>query len=378
MLPTTTSLQQTADNSASASNMAAANRAATVWAILLVMVGCGLNNLSLEFIIRSDPSAGNIVTFAQFVCIALEGLYVHLDWSAGGQVRAHRLTGGSSSDKPAATRWLPRLQERVIPLSHYVAMVTIFFTVATLNNAALGYQIALPLHMVFRSGSLIATALIGRLVFKEVYSWSQYLAVLIVSCGIFAATMASAQAQEAPAYAKDPFDLWTWTVGVAMLFVSLVLSSVLGFYQTYAYRTYGGAGKKPYRETQFYSHALALPCFALVWPDIVRHAQLWSSFPATEVLGVGAVPTVWLHLVANVLTQYVCISGVFMLTGTVSPLTTNLVIALRKFGSLVISVYYFGNAFTPTHWAASVAVFVGTFLYSVSQSHAPGGGKKAE
>jgi UDP-xylose/UDP-N-acetylglucosamine transporter B4 len=125
-------------------------------------------------------------------------------------------------------------------------------------------------------------------------------------------------------------------------------------------------------------HALALPCFALVWPDIVRHAQLWSSFPTTEVLGVGPVPTVWLHLVANVLTQYVCISGVFMLTGSVSPLTTNLVIALRKFGSLVISVCYFGNTFTATHWAASVAVFVGTFLYSLSQSHTPGGGKKAE
>jgi UDP-xylose/UDP-N-acetylglucosamine transporter B4 len=120
---------------------------------------------------RSDPSAGNIVTFAQFVCIALEGLYVHLDWGAGagGQARGHRLIGGggSSSDKAG---WLPRLQERVIPLSHYVAMVTIFFTVSTLNNAALGYQIALPLHMVFRSGSLIATALIGRLIFKEVYA----------------------------------------------------------------------------------------------------------------------------------------------------------------------------------------------------------------
>ena len=28
--------------------------AATLWAILLVMVGCGLNNLSLEFIIRYE------------------------------------------------------------------------------------------------------------------------------------------------------------------------------------------------------------------------------------------------------------------------------------------------------------------------------------
>ncbi len=110
-----------------------------------------------------------MVTFAQFLCIALEGLYMHLDWP-----KAPRLTPRGGPDKPATstaslvTGWLPQLRERVIPLGHYVAMVAIFFTVSTLNNAALGYQISLPLHMVFRSGSLIATALIGRLFFKEV------------------------------------------------------------------------------------------------------------------------------------------------------------------------------------------------------------------
>jgi UDP-xylose/UDP-N-acetylglucosamine transporter B4 len=130
------------------------------------------------------------VTFAQFVCIALEGLYVHLEWPSGRETASNRITGDKA-------RWqLPRLSDRSIPLGHYLAMVAIFFTVATLNNAALGYQIALPLHMVFRSGSLIATAVIGRLFVNEVYSWAQYLAVLIVSCGIFAATMASAQAKE--------------------------------------------------------------------------------------------------------------------------------------------------------------------------------------
>jgi len=326
----------------------------TLYAIFLVMFGCGLNNISLEFIIRLDPSAGNIVTFAQFLLIALEGLYVHMEWPEKRQ--------------EGNTSWwwfLPRLRGRVIPLAHYLVMVAIFFTVSTLNNAALGYQISLPLHMIFRSGSLIATALIGCIFFKENYAWSQYIAVLIVSCGIFAATTASAQAK-APVYEKGAFDLWTWVLGVMMLFVSLVLSSVLSFYQNYAYRKYGDTANKPYRETQFYSHALALPFFVIIWPDIVKHAELWSTFPTTEITGIGAVPVIWLYLLANVVTQYICISGVFMLTGNVSPLTTNLVIAVRKFASLAISVFYFGNLFTATHWMAAIAVFFGTFLYSVS------------
>lgn len=84
---------------------------------------------------------------------------------------------------------------------------------------------------------------------------------------------------------------------------------------------------------------------------------------------------IWLYLLANVVTQYICISGVFMLTGNVSPLTTNLVIAVRKFASLAISVFYFGNLFTATHWMAAIAVFFGTFLYSVSNKP-PATGRK--
>ncbi len=45
----------------------------------------------------------------------------------------------------------------------------------------------------------------------------------------------------------------------------------------------------------------------------------------------GEVPTIWLHLAANVITQYICISGVFLLTGSLTPLSTTLVISIRKF-----------------------------------------------
>lgn len=102
------------------------------------------------------------MTFAQFLFVALEGLYMHLEWTGSSEGTLRKGPG----DEPS--RW-PRLRERCIPIPHYLAMVAIFFTVSTLNNAALGYQISLPLHMVFRSGSLIATAVIGRVFVKEAY-----------------------------------------------------------------------------------------------------------------------------------------------------------------------------------------------------------------
>ena len=37
---------------------------------------------------------------------------------------------------------------------HYVFMVAMFFTVSVINNYALNFNIAMPLHMIFRSVSI--------------------------------------------------------------------------------------------------------------------------------------------------------------------------------------------------------------------------------
>ena len=43
-----------------------------------------------------------------------------------------------------------------LPLRYYAVMVTMFFTVSVVNNYALNLNIAMPLHMIFRSVSLPA------------------------------------------------------------------------------------------------------------------------------------------------------------------------------------------------------------------------------
>ncbi len=75
-------------------------------------------------------------------------------------------------------------------------------------------------------------------------------------------------------------------------------------------------------------------------------------------------PVLWAYLVLNTLTQYVCISSVFVLTTECASLTVTLVLTLRKFTSLIISIIYFGNAFTIWHWIGTVLVFAGTLMFS--------------
>ncbi len=77
-----------------------------------------------------------------------------------------------------------------------------------------------------------------------------------------------------------------------------------------------------------------------------------------------AMPILWLYLIGNTLTQYVCISSVFVLTTECTSLTVTLVLTLRKFISLIISILYFQNPFTLLHWIGTILVFVGTLMFS--------------
>ena len=62
--------------------------------------------------------------------------------------------------------------------------------------------------------------------------------------------------------------------------------------------------------------------------------------------------------------RYVCIRGVFTLTTECPSLFVTLIVTLRKFFSLIVSIFYFNNLFTLQHWVATALVFTGTLLFS--------------
>lgn len=75
------------------------------------------------------------------------------------------------------------------------------------------------------------------------------------------------------------------------------------------------------------------------------------------------VPKLWAYLIGNIVTQYLCIRSVYILTSECTSLTVTLVVTLRKFASLMFSIFYFNNPFTPLHWLGTVFVFSGTFIF---------------
>lgn len=113
-----------------------------------------------------------------------------------------------------------------------------------------------------------------------------------------------------------------------------------------------------------WKHVLTLPAFGFFYKDLLGQIYLFNASERSIDLLVISIPLIWFFLICNTLTQYVCISSVFVLTTECTSLTVNLVITLRKFTSLILSIVYFQNPFTFWHWIGTALVFIGTFMFS--------------
>ncbi|XP_064145770.1 nucleotide sugar transporter SLC35B4 isoform X3 [Loxodonta africana] len=219
------------------------------FAVGLVFAGCCSNVIFLELLARKHPGCGNIVTFAQFLFIAVEGFLFEADLGR---------------KRPA------------IPIRYYAVMVTMFFTVSVVNNYALNLNIAMPLHMIFRSGSLIASMILGIIILKKRYSVFKYTSIALVSVGIFICTLMSAkQVTSQPSVSEnDGFQAFAWwLLGIAALTFALLTSARMGVFQETLYKQFG----KHSKEALFYNHALPLPGFIFLASDIYDHAVLFSK-----------------------------------------------------------------------------------------------------
>ncbi len=119
----------------------------TSWAATLSLIfgGCCSNAITLEQLTLEHPKAGSLLTFFQFLIISLYGLPKFVTW----------------------TRFGPRLRPRRVPIVSYIAQVVLFYFVSLLNNAAFAYNIPMAVHIIFRSGGLIISLILGWLVSKK-------------------------------------------------------------------------------------------------------------------------------------------------------------------------------------------------------------------
>lgn len=150
-----------------------------------------------------------------------------------------------------------------------------------------------------------------------------------------------------------------WTVGVVLMAISLLLTARMGIFQETLFKKYG---KHP-EEALFYSHLLAVPTLLPLVFDISSHFGKMLQSSVINILSLS-LPSQLLFLALNVVTHFLCIRSVYVLTSEFSSLTVTLVVTLRKFVSLVLSIIYFKNPFTTIHWIGTAFIFIGTVMFT--------------
>ncbi|ALC48308.1 Efr [Drosophila busckii] len=224
--------------------------------------------------------------------------------------------------------------------------------------------------MIFRSGSLMANMIMGIILLKKSYNLRQYSSVAMITVGIILCTLVSSGDVKDNTHHSLKADsaysaFFWWTVGIGFLTVALLISAYMGISQEVLFKRYG----KHASEALFYTHILPMPGFLVMASNIAQH---WKIALSTQPLVFSLpllewnlnLPLMLLYLLWNMVTQYVCISSVYVLTTECASLTVTLVVTLRKFVSLLFSIIYFQNPFTLSHWLGTMLVFLGTVLFA--------------
>jgi UDP-xylose/UDP-N-acetylglucosamine transporter B4 len=110
--------------------------------ISLIFGGCCSNAITLEQLTTQYPLSGSLITAFQFLIISLHGIPKNVAW----------------------TKYGPRFRPHHIPLTPYLVQVALFYLISLLNNAAFSYRIPMSVHIIFRSGGLVISMLLGWLI----------------------------------------------------------------------------------------------------------------------------------------------------------------------------------------------------------------------
>ncbi|KAF8498485.1 UAA transporter [Russula emetica] len=343
----------------------------------LVFGGCCSNALTLERVTSEYPKSGSLITFSQFLFISLHGLPKFIEFTRG------------PLNFP-----IPRLRPRRLPLTSHLIQVALFYFVSLLNNLAFGYDIPMPVHIIFRSGGLVVSMLMGWLLSRKSYTISQVLSVLVVTVGVIMTTLSSNHRQ-GTVNASLGAPTSRYLMGIGILTLALILSGLLGVVQDKTLASFTALtqmGTKPkvansppsteaaglpdvWQESMFYLHFLALPLFLFIRHDLTVQARalLSSQAPASTfsvplAAAQFTLPAVLPALLANTLTQLLCTAGVNRLTTRVPAVTVTLVLVVRKAVSLVLSVVLFDGSDVTWGmlWSGAFFVFAGTVGYTVS------------
>lgn len=279
-----------------------------------VVVGCCSSAFLMEILMLRKPTTANLITFLQFLYISLHGFVVTSKLGTVG----------------------PK-----IPLKQYIILITLFFVTSVANNYVYALHVPSTLHMIIRSASSPASMLVYCYVKQQMPKLNNAIGSILISIGVALAMYGGAPINE-----ENKGTLLYWSIGVSILLITLFTGAFTGVQQERLYSQYG---KHP-DEMLFYTHAIPLPLFIGIYPQLMETSSdiSWDM---------------WFLIFINIISQFYCTHAVHDLATKESSVTVTFILTLRKFVSLLISSIVFKNYLTIYHVIGTILVCIGTYVY---------------
>ncbi|EPY49403.1 NST UDP-N-acetylglucosamine transporter [Schizosaccharomyces cryophilus OY26] len=302
-------------------------------ALSFIFGGCCFTAYTLEAIVREYPKSGLLITFSQFVFITIEGLLYFL------------------IHNPSV------LKNPNVPRKRWLSIVLLFFSINVLNNIALGFDVSVPVHIILRSSGPLTTMAVGWMLANKSYTIAQMISVVILTLGVVIAVLGNAQDIHVHMSSTTNF-----AIGFSILMVTQLLGAFMGLLLEDTYKKY----KTSWRESLFYTHAFSIPFFLPLLSSIRKQWMLLFTDSENSNLELFGMPPAFWYLCLNTLAQYVCVRGVNSLGSQSSALTVTIILNVRKFVSLCLSILLFGNRLSGAVVLGACLVFgsSATYVYS--------------
>lgn len=257
-------------------------------------------------------------------------------------VLAYKAATGAEKDAPALAPILFSLKPLVMSGSYVTAMFC--------SNEALKF-VSYPTQAVGKSCKMIPVMLMGVILGTKKYGFMDYFCVALITAGIVMFNLAKSKAGGENS-----------TVGLALLFASLVLDGTTGSVQE------GIQGKHKTSSTQM---MFLCNFWAIVFAGAACVAQ-GQLEPALAFVANNPDFQVKLGIfsLASALGQ----NFIFLTIQWFSALTCSTITTTRKFFTVLASVFYYGHTLKQQQWYGTALVFIGIFV-NMQQKHAKG--KKA-
>lgn len=305
--------------------------------------GCCANVYTFEKILQLDSKITTLVTFSQYLFIFLS-FSVYLRLTGFWKIRKSQHVFSLEVDKINLEFWIPMVLQNI---SAYI------------GNLVFQYNLSMPTHIIFRSSNTAITIFLGWTFWNKRYSFEKIIGSTLIAIGtiIFTIFLNSLQTKDTVSNNGIENNVSNTLLGIFLLILATVINSITSLYKETIYQDEEKGLN--WKEVIYYNYLYGLVFYIPFLSTIYREFQDLQMI--SIISNKNIVETIFLM---NWITQLLCIIGVNILVFRISALSLTIVLLVRRFLSLILSVYIFGNSISGICWIGVLLVFFGAFIYS--------------